>query len=66
VLFLVAKGSYLNRIIAVSFVIKLVDKEIKCNNFVLVEIIVDILRFVRIGVLNSEDKLVYNTLLRKD
>jgi hypothetical protein len=50
----------------VSFIIKLVDKEVKGNVFTLAEITVDILRFIRIGVLNSEDKLVYNTLLRKN
>jgi hypothetical protein len=61
-----SKGSCLNRIIAASFVIKLIDKEIKSNNLVLVEIIADISRFVRIGVFKSEDKLVYNALLRKD
>jgi hypothetical protein len=61
-----SKGSYLNRTVVVYFVIKLIDKKIKCNNLILVEIIVDILRFVRIGVLNSKDKLVYNALLRKD
>jgi hypothetical protein len=61
-----SKGSYLNRIIVASFVIKLVDKEVKYNSFILVEITTDILRFVRIGILNSKDKLVYNTLLKKD
>jgi hypothetical protein len=60
------KGSCLNRIVAASFVVKLVDKEIKGNVFTLAKITADISRFVRIGVLNSEDKLVYNALLRKD
>jgi hypothetical protein len=61
-----SKGSCLNRIVAASFVVELVDEEIKCNDLVLAEITADISRFVRIGVLNSEDKLVYNALLRKD
>jgi hypothetical protein len=60
------KGSCLNRVIAASFVVKLVDKEIKSNVFTLVKITADILRFVRVGVLNGEEKLVYNALLRKD
>jgi len=42
------------------------DKEIEGDVFALAEITADISRFVRIGVLNSEDKLVYNALLRKD
>jgi hypothetical protein len=60
------KGSCLNRIVAASFVVELVDKEIKGDVFTLAKITADVSRFVRVGVLNGEDKLVYNALLRKD
>jgi hypothetical protein len=60
------KGSCLYWIVAASLVIEFVDEEIKCDVFALAEITTDISRFVRIGVLDSKDKLVYNALLWKD